>query len=166
MPFLNPYFWIGIALWSAAMFGTGYWKGTKDERAAHTAAQLEQEREARETEQELTRMNNRGTAAYVARVRKQEQKAHGLPTITLIDDCTVPAAAGRLLNDAQRMPDDAGTGPGTGAAAEAVDSTCSAELDICKRNYAEVCAPNAEQLKELQQRWEATRNLINQGRQL
>lgn len=41
------------------------------------------------------------------------------------------------------------------------DSTCSAELDVAKRNYAEVCVPNAQQLDELQKRWELMRPVVN-----
>jgi hypothetical protein len=158
----DPRFWLAVVLWTAAVAFAGYWKGGKDERADWTAKQMQAEREARETEQEITRMNNRSTASYVARVRKQEQKSHGLKTITLVDDCRVPADIGSVLNDARLLPEDAGPGSGTGAAAKAVDSTCAAELDIAKRNYAEVCVPNAEQLKELQQRWKDVQALINQ----
>lgn len=157
----TPQFWFAVVLWTAAVALGGYWKGTKDERADWTAGQLQAERQARETEQEITRMTNRATAEYVARIRKQQEKARALPPIVLTEDCRVPANIVRVLSDAQRMPADAGTGPGTGAAAETADSTCAAELEIAKRNYAEVAIPNAEQLRELQKRWIETRKLIN-----
>lgn len=157
----DPRTWLAIVIWTALVAATGYWKGGKDNETDWIAKQLQAERQSRETEQELTRMNNRSTADYVARVRKQEQKAHALPTITLVEDCRVPAAIGRVLNDAQVMSNDAGTRSGTGPAAETVDSACAAELNICKRNYAEVAIPNALQLQELQKRWNETRALIN-----
>lgn len=162
----DPRLWLAIVLWTALASGMAYLKGGKDERADFIADQAKAAAEARETEHELQRLNNRDTAAYVARVRKQEEKAHALPKISFANDCTVPADAGRVLNDAQRLPDDAGAGSGSGAAAEAADSTCAAELDIAKRNYAEVCIPNAEQLKELQARWEKTRARINRGQSM
>lgn len=159
----DPRLWLAVVVWTALASGLAYLKGGKDERAETIAAQAKAAAEARETEHELQRINNRDTAAYVGRVRKQEERAHALPKIIIDNDCTVPADAGRVLNDAQRVPDDAGDRSGAGTASEAVDSTCAAELDIAKRNYAEVCIPNAEQLKELQARWEKTRARINRG---
>jgi hypothetical protein len=157
----DPRFWLAVVLWTAVVAFGGYWKGGKDERADWTAKQLQAERAARETEQEITRMNNRATADYVARIRKQQEKARALPPIILTEDCRVPAAIGRVLNDAQRLPDDAGTESDPGRAAQTVDSTCAAELNIAKRNYAEVCIPAIEQVKEIQRQWESTRALIN-----
>lgn len=164
MAILNPYLLLALAFWTSGMLTLGYWKGGKDERADWIKQQAKAAEQARENEQELTRMNNRSTALYVARARDQERKARALPKIEIPMDCTVPAAAGRVLNDAQRLPEDAGAGPGIGAAAEAVDSSCAAELEICKRNYVEVAIPNALQLQELQQRWRDTQSIINQVR--
>jgi hypothetical protein len=161
MNLLSPSFWLAVVLWTAAVAFGGYWKGAKDERAEHTANQLQAERAARDTEQEITRINNRSTADYISRVRKQQERADALPDIVLIEDCRVPAAIGRVLNDAQVMPDDAGTGSDPGRTAETVDSTCAAELNICKRNYAEVAVPAIEQVKEIQRQWESTRALMN-----
>jgi hypothetical protein len=161
MTLFDPRLWLAAVLWTAAVALAGYWKGAKDERADELRDQIKAVEQARQTETDLRRMQDRATLRYLDRMHAQQEKAHGLPPIILTDDCTVPAAAGRLLNDAQRMPDDAGTGPGTSAAAEAVDSTCSAELDICKRNYSEVCIPNALALSELQQRWRDTQAIIN-----
>ena len=157
----DPRFWLAVALLTAASAFGGYWKGAKDERTDQAASRLQAEREARETEQELRRMQNRDTSAYIARIRKQQERARELPPIILAEDCTVPADTGRVLNDAQRLPGDAGTGPGSGAATQTVDSTCAAELDIAKRNYAEVCVPAIEQVKEIQRQWESTRALLN-----
>lgn len=160
---LDPRLWLGAVLWTVLVAGLGYAKGAKDERADIAVDQVKAVEQARDVEQELQRFNNRATAAYVGRLLKQQEKARALPTITLVHDCAVPASAGQLLNDAQRLPDDAGDRSGLGAATEAVDSTCAAELDIAKRNYAEVCIPNAEQLREVQKRWEETRQRLNQG---
>lgn len=157
----DPRFWLAVVLWTAAVAFGGYWKGGKDNEARHTANQLKAEREARDTEQEITRINNRSTADYIDRIRKQQERADAMPPIILAEDCTVPAAIGRVLNDAQRLPDDAGTESGAGGTAQTVDSTCAAELDIAKRNYAERCVPAIEQVKEIQRQWESTRALIN-----
>lgn len=157
----DPRFLLAVVLWTAAVAFGGYWKGGKDNEAGWTRKQLAAERQARDTEQEITRLNNRATTDYIARIRKQQERANGLPPIILTEDCRVPADIGRVLNDAQRLPDDAGTEPGPGRAAQTVDSTCAAELDICKRNYAEVAVPAIEQVKEIQRQWESTRALIN-----
>lgn len=105
--------------------------------------------------------SNSRTLNYIANLQKQLEKAHALPKITLVNDCAVPAAIGRLLNDAQRMHPDAATRSDPEPAAPAVDSTCAAELEIAKRNYAEFCIPNAQQLTEVQERWEKTREFVN-----
>ena len=158
---LDPRLWLAMLLSIAFAGGMGYLKGGKDESADRDRAQAKAAAEARDAESELQRLGNRWTAAYIDRVIKQQEKARALPTITLAADCAVPADVGRVLNDARRLPGDAGTGSATGPTGEAVDSTCAAELDIAKRNYAEVCVPNAEQLTELQRRWDETRSRLN-----
>ena len=161
MILLDPKIWLAALLWTGAASGLGYWKGGKDNEARHTRQALKDEKQARETETELARMNNRATTIYLDRVASQQRKANALPKITLPADCAVPADIGGLLNDAQQhLPADAGTGTDAGAATPVADSTCSAELEIAKRNYAEVCLPNADQLRELQQRWELTRKAL------
>jgi TolA-binding protein len=157
----NPSFWLAVVLWTAAVAFGGHWKGGKDADAEHQRAVAKATEQARQTEQDIRSMQDRNTLRYLDRMHQQQEKARALPPIILTEDCRVPAAVGRVLNDAQRLPDDAGTEPGIGAAAETVDSTCAAELEIAKRNYAESCIPNAEALKELQKRWNETRKLIN-----
>lgn len=162
---LDPRLWLAFLLALALSFGAGYAKRGRIDRVTHAAEIAAQAAQARDTEQELQRLSNQATSAFIDRLQKQQERAHALPKIVLPHDCSVPADVGRVLNDAQRMLDDAGSGPGAGAAGAAVDSTCAAELEIAKRNYAEVCLPNAEQLTALQQRWNETRDLLNRGRE-
>lgn len=116
---------------------------------------------ARETEAELSRLQSKSTYAYLNSVLAQKEKANALPTIVFPVDCAVPASAIRLLNDATRMPSDTGaTGPIDGTT-EIVDSTCAKQLNICKRNYAEACIPNAQQLEEIQRQWDIVRDKYN-----
>jgi hypothetical protein len=158
MILLDPRFWFGLVIAAAC----GYLGGCQSERNSHAKEQAKAVQAARETEQDIRRMQDRATVRYLDRMLEQQEKARALPHITLPADCPVPADAGRVLNDAQGMPSDAGNGSSAGAARPEVDSTCSVELDIAKRNYAEVCIPNAEQLTELQKRWEEVRSLLNQ----
>lgn len=164
MTALDPRLWLGFVLALLLSIGLAYHKGGRDMRAEFAARQARAVAAAREAEGEIQRLNNRAIAAYIGRLNQQLEKAHALPKIALADDCAVPADVGRVLDDAQRLPGDAGTGSGAGAAGAPADSTCAAELDIAKRNYAEVCLPNAAQLTELQARWEQTRAIVNQGR--
>ena len=158
MLMLSPFFWLALVFAGAV----GYLKGCTDEQNSHAKDQAKAVQAARETESEIRRLENRSTSAYLARVLKQQEKANALPKVVLPADCAVPADAGRVLNDAQQyVPDDAGARSSAGAASQAVDSTCAAELDIAKRNYAEICLPNAAQLTELQKRWEEVRQLLN-----
>lgn len=161
--FFDPRFWLAIVLWTAGVAFVAHYRGANVERLEMIAEQAKVAAQARETEQDLQRLNNRDTAAYITRILKQQEKSRALPKITLVTDCAVPADVGRVLNDAQRLPSDAGTGSGSGTASPAADSTCAAELDIAKRNYADVCIPNAEQLTALQKRWNETRARINRN---
>lgn len=156
MSALDPRLWLlVIGLCAASFVG-----GCMEQKRNQKADQVDAVQEARETENELQRLQNRWTSDYIDQMLKQQEHAHALPKITLVHDCPVPAAVGRVLNDAERVPDDARAGPGAGAAGAETDSTCAAELDIAKRNYAEVCIPNAEQLTALQQRWNNVRQKL------
>jgi hypothetical protein len=164
MKWLNPGIWLAVLLAFAAAVSFGYWRGGEAERAKQSAQQLKDVTAAREADNDLQRINNRATAVYIDRVNKQLEKARALPKIVLPADCPVPADVGRVLNDAQlSVRADAGSGSGAGTTGPAVDSTCAAELEIAKRNYAEVCIPNAEQLTELQERWSVVQKIVNRG---
>lgn len=162
MKWLNPGIWLAFLLAFGATAIGFHFEGKSAQRKEDAARQLKDISAARESENELQRINARATSAYIERIRKQLEKASALPKIALPVDCPVPVDVGRLLNDAQLgVRDDAGSGPDTGAAGAETDSTCAAELDIAKRNYAEVCVPNAEQLTEIQERWAATKKKVN-----
>ncbi len=141
-----------------------FYAGTRVNESKWLKKQAEAVEKALDGERVLTGQNNQWTSDYIVRLQSQLKAAHALPKITLVNDCPVPAAVGRLLNDAQRMHTDAGTRSDPEPASPTADSTCAAELEIAKRNYAEVCVPNAQQLTEVQERWEKTRLLINQPR--
>lgn len=162
MKTLQPYIGIVKVLLVVAGVLAIFYAGMRFE----AAGQLEKEKAAADQalagERALQDEINAGTSAYINRMKQQMEDARALPKIQLVHDCPVSAAVGGVLNAAQQLHADAGTVAGTGAAGATVDSTCSAELDIAKRNYAEVCIPNAEQLTELQRQWELVRGRINQ----
>ncbi|WP_025915809.1 hypothetical protein [Herminiimonas sp. CN] len=152
-----------LLVFGAAALGF-HFEGRAAQRKDDDSKLLKGVSDARETESELQRINSRATSAYIDHIRKQEEKAHALPKIVLPVNCAIPAAVGSVLNDAQRsVREDAGSGSNSGTASTAVDSACAAELEIAKRNYAEVCVPNADQLTELQERWDITQKKVNKG---
>jgi hypothetical protein len=138
-----------------------FYAGMRVQAAGELKRQVDAISSALEGERSLQDAINASTSDYINGLQKKAEAARALPKITLDHDCTVPAAVGGVLNDAQGVHADAGAESGAGAAGPAVDSTCAAELDIAKRNYAEVCVPNAEQLTELQRQWNLVRDAIN-----
>lgn len=144
----------------AAVLGL-VWAGMRIERSGWVEKQKRAVEQALEGERALQAEINQSTSDYIVWLQKQRKASDALPKITLVNDCPVPAAVGSVLNDAQRMHADAGDESGVGPAGATVDSTCAAELDIAKRNYAEVCIPNAAQLNKLQEQWELVRKRFN-----
>lgn len=72
-------------------------------------------------ERELSDLSNQATSDYIVRLQSQLKAANALPKITLVNDCPVPAAVGRLLNDAQRVHSDAPTGSGSSDTGKGAD---------------------------------------------
>ncbi|GGI16472.1 hypothetical protein [Oxalicibacterium faecigallinarum] len=156
--FIDPYLGVLKAVVIIAGALGLIWLGMKVERAGWEKKQRLAIERALDGERALQAEINQSTSDYIDQLKRQIARANALPKITMANDCTVPAAVGSVLNDAQRMHADAGDESGTGAARPAADSTCAAELDIAKRNYAEVCIPNAAQLNKLQEQWELVRS--------
>lgn len=161
MTFLDPRFWLSVVISLLTGFGLGYHKGAKDKEAEQVKAAAKQTTKTLETERKVKTIQNKGTANYVAGVIRKERKAREYPPIIIRNDCAVPAAVGQLLNDAQQLPEVPGPESGIGSARPAVDSTCAAELEIAKRNYAEVCVPNAMQLDTIRQQWSEVTQELN-----
>lgn len=143
---------LGLTFWSGWTVKT--WKVAKD--------QLVAERASRVIERGLQKSANQAEVRYADRLLSQEetaQKNAALWTKALqlsqqrLADCRVDAELVGLLNDAT-VPAPAGPaaqpGPRAEAAVQAQESNCAAELGTCRRNYVEVCVPNAVQLQELQ----------------
>ncbi len=109
-------------------------KGANQASVRHADALLEQEQTAAKNEKDFRRVLN----------EKNRELAN----------CRVDAELIGVLDDAARMPgaarDPGEPRPGPAAAVPAPDSTCEAELGICRANYADVCVPNALQLRDLQ----------------
>lgn len=160
--FVDPY--IGFIRGAAVIaLGLGiFYAGIRINEAKHLKQQAKAVEQALITERSLQDQNNEWTSDYINRLNNQLGAARALPKIKMVNDCPVPADVGGVLNDAQRLHPDASTGPGAGSTRTSVDSTCATELDIAKRNYAEVCVPNANQLTEVQERWKKVRAIINQ----
>lgn len=137
------------------------WLGMRLERTGWVEKQNRAIEKALDGERALQNKINQSTSDYINSLHEQRKAAHALPKITLVNDCAVPGNVGGVLNDAQRMHANASNESGVSSTSTTVNSTCAAELDIAKRNYAEVCVPNALQLNKLQEQWDLTRNAIN-----
>lgn len=122
MKFLDPYMGMikGAAI-VAAVLGL-VWAGMRIERAGWIEKQKKAIEKAIDGERELRSVSDGWTSDYIVRIDKQLEAARAQPKITLVNDCAVPAAVGRLLNDSQRMHADAGTGPGARETGDRADT--------------------------------------------
>lgn len=127
------------------------WKDAKD--------RLAEEQAAREEERELVELGASAEQKQIEDLRKQKEQSdanaekwrlavekskHELAA------CSINADILRVLNDAQREAAAVSSSPvQPSSGADSARSNCEAELGICRRNYVEVCRPNAEQLNNL-----------------
>lgn len=107
---MNPYIIIAFLIALAGSAVGGYVKGGNDKEATLAAENAKKVELALEHERALQATINAATSDFINAQKKQLEKAYALPKIKLVNDCTVPADVGRLLNDAQRVHSDAGTG--------------------------------------------------------
>lgn len=154
----------GLLLFCALCFGC-YLYGERAERESWQAKLTAAEKKAAELQAKLDAMPAQAATSYAASITKQKEKSDALPKIVLQRDCPVPAAAVRVLNDAARMPEDARPAASAEKPAASVDATCAAELELARRNYSEVCVPNAIQLQAIQAEWQKVREVMNGGAQ-
>lgn len=156
------YLYLGVAAvsFSAGLYSMHTW---------HTAQRVEAIEQARKDERSLQKGANQASVRYAdaldaqkadAALNEKKWRAALNAKDRALDDCRVDSALVELLDQAG-MPGTAGD-PGESrpraAGAEAPpDASCIAELSTCRENYADVCRPNALQLRELQ---EFTRGLI------
>jgi hypothetical protein len=155
IPFIPaPYLYAGLFLAGLAAGGYGV-------HTWHKAQRVDTIERARTSEQGFQRVARQADVRYIERLHDQAAAAQTnakaweramLETNYQLAQCRVGADAVGLLN-AAGMPgaaaDPAQPRPGSATAAPARDSNAAAELGVCRRNYAEVCVPNAVQLEEL-----------------
>lgn len=153
---------VGLFLFCALCFGC-YLYGEHAERESAQAKLTAAEKKAAELQTRLDALPSKADADYTAAIKTQTEKAYAQPKIVLQRDCAVPAAAVRVLNDAASMPGDARPAAGPEKPAAIADATCAAELELARRNYAEVCVPNAIQLQAIQAEWQTVREAMNHG---
>ena len=130
----------------------------------------------RETDADLQRMATVAGSRTEAMLTFQREKSRAIDkaitaSLAGLPQCVVPGAVVGLLNDATRAPDaaDPGSPGGPGPAQPAADparpafapSSCSAELAICARNYAEVAIPNAIERDELRRLYNEVKDRVN-----
>lgn len=150
-----PWIWAGLFLAGVLSggYGTHTWyqaqrvsaieKARKDERTLQNGANQASVRHADALlEQRLTAEKNESNFRKAINATNRE-----------LADCRVSADVVSVLDEAgvSGLAGDPGeSGSGTARAAPAPDSTCAVELDKCRANYADVCVPNAIQLRDLQ----------------
>lgn len=150
-----PYIWAGLFL--AGVLSGGYAVNTW-----HKAQRVDAIETARKDERSLQKGANQAGVRYADALLEQQQTADKNAKDfrrvlneknRQLADCRVDAELVGVLDDAARMPRAAGDPgeprPGPAPALPAPDSTCEAELGTCRRNYAEVCVPNAIHLRDL-----------------
>jgi hypothetical protein len=125
------------------------------------------------------RLSNRAAVGYLTRLEEQERVTDGLreelqAALGKSAECPVSVRVVRVLDRATSSPRDPPrveqpspppvppreTRPEPEPEPEP-SSTAGAELEICRKNYVEVCVPNALQLQALQEWYEELRKQRN-----
>lgn len=151
----NPYVWAGL-------FVAGVLSGTYGTHTWYKAQRVDAIEQARKIERSLQRVANQADIRYVDELHAQRERAEANADKfkralhdknAELAGCRVDAALLQLLDDAGMSDPSADPSeprsPGARASAPR-DSNCAAELERARDNYANVCAPNAIQLRELQ----------------
>lgn len=165
---MNPFPIPAAYLYAAAFLAGAYAMHTW-----HKAQRVDRVEQVRETEFAGAAIGNQAQVRHLERLVDLRQHAEANAgrfrraldeTDAALRSCRVSGALVRLLDDAGD-PAPAGV-PGRAVqppadAAPARDSTADVELATCRRNYAEVCAPNARQLRDLIDWYEELRGKYN-----
>ena len=129
----------------------------------------------RDQDQALQRLATVAGGRTEAMLTFQREKAHAINqaitnTLAALPECVIPGRVVGLLNDAERTPDPAGPGsagepgppqPAADPSREPAASSCTAELAICSRNYADVAVPNAIERDEIRRLYNEVKAKIN-----
>jgi hypothetical protein len=164
---------IGLAV--LAVVGAIKWYGHSQFVAGEAAKDAEWREQMREAEkmaaidsQGLLQLSNGAGKATYEFTMGQLEKSHAeqksfREALAAAESCVVPGAAVRMLDNATdpNGADYAGSSGKPGPAVSTADSTCAEQLDIARRNYREVCLPNAKERDELRNLYNDTRDVIN-----
>lgn len=149
-------------LWACTLAG-GLLSGAYGMHTWHKAQAVDAIETARDDERDLQHDANQASARHADALLEQQQTAAlnaGKFDKAIHEKnrelaaCRVDAAVVELLDAAGELPDAAGDPaeprPSAARAQAAPDSTADVELGRCRANYADVCVPNALQLRDLQ----------------
>lgn len=154
LPIPAPYLYAGVFL--AGLVAGGYGVQTW-----HKAQRVDAVDKARTTERAGATLANQAQVRHLERLvelREHAERNAGAFRRAL-DETNAELRACRVSGAVVRLLDDAGDPGAAGVPGGAVparpdvapprDSTADVELETCRRNYAEVCVPNARQLNDL-----------------
>jgi uncharacterized protein (UPF0333 family) len=172
MSLFDPRVWLAFLLAVILSLGVGAYFGYSHEKRAQETSALKTDvsasEAARNKEQVATdSMANMGTTLTTA---LSAQKASSDREIAILKAklAALPATplSGAIVSllyptTSTNVPTDSPAGLGTGSAPAYSDSTSAEQLEIAARNYREVCEPNAEQLKAVQDAYNDVREKFN-----
>ena len=169
---LDPRVWLAFLLAVILSLGTGgYFGYTYEKRSTETSAL-----KVAVVASESARNKERAGTGAVTTIGDQltqalsAQKASSDHEISILKAKLATMPATRVGGDVVSLlyasptpdvPGNTAAGLGTGRAPAFADSTAADQLELAGRNYREVCEPNAEQLKAVQDAYNAIRDKYN-----
>jgi hypothetical protein len=168
----NPRIWLAFVLTIIVSVSAGAYWGYRYEKQAQQVTVAKVTVSDTETARNKEQVATETLATMGANLTNQlnAQKANTENEIAMLKaklakagTCTVPGAAVGMLyaSTGSNLSTSSAIGFGTGSTATYADSSCGEQLELAARNYREVCEPNAEQLKALQDAYSALREQYN-----
>jgi len=172
MSLFNPRIWLAFLLTIIVSLLAGTYAGYRYEKEAQqivvaksavTDSDVARKNEQAATETMVTIGANLTKQQATEKADYENQIATLKAKLAKTGNCRISGAAvGMLYADASaHVSATAATGFGSGGTSAYADSTCRDQLELAARNYHEVCEPNAEQLKALQDAYNALRKQFN-----
>jgi hypothetical protein len=172
MDLFNPRIWLAFLLAVIVSLGTGAYAGYRYEKQAQQVAvakiEVSDSDVARNKEQAadvtMATIGAALTNQQIAEKAKADNEIAMLKAkLAKTPTCTVSGSVVGMLypGTSANVPATTATGFGAGGTTAYADSSCGAQLELAARNYREVCEPNAEQLKALQDVYNDLREQFN-----
>jgi len=172
MALLDPRAWLAFLLAVIVSLGAGGVAGYRYEKQAIentilkttvTDSEVARNKEHVATESMGSIGTNLLNDLTTAKAKSDNELAVLKAKLAASPTCPVSGAVVGMLYPAtnSHVSPNAATGFGIGSASTYADSSCSEQLELAARNYREVCEPNAEQLKAVQDAYNTVREQLN-----